>query len=83
VKLHVLLVYLGLVIAGIIFLKGPPLTSRILGPGWYSGQAMRDAFGTFVLLINIHHFFIDGAAWKLRNPEVRRELFAHVEPLDR
>jgi hypothetical protein len=78
VKLHVLLVYLGLVIAGVIFLKGPPLTSRILGPGWYSEQGMRDAFGTFVLLINIHHFFIDGALWKLRNPEVRRELFAHV-----
>lgn len=37
-----------------------------------------DAFGTFVLLINIHHFFIDGAIWKLRNPEVRRELFAHL-----
>jgi hypothetical protein len=83
VKRHLLLVYLGLVIAGIIFLKGPPLTSRILGPGWYSGQAMRDAFGTFVLLINIHHFFIDGALWKLRNPEVRRELFAHLEPTPR
>jgi hypothetical protein len=83
VKLHLLLVYLGLVVAGIIILRGPPLTTRILGPGWYSGQVMRDAFGTFVLLINIHHFFIDGAVWKMRNPEVRRELFAHVEPLDR
>jgi hypothetical protein len=77
---HVLLVYLGLVVAGIIFLKGPPLASRIIGPGWYSGETMRDAFGTFVLLINIHHFFIDGALWKLRNPEVRRELFAHLGP---
>jgi hypothetical protein len=77
---HLLLVYLGLVVAGIIFLKGPPLASRIFGPGWYSGQTMRDAFGTFVLLINIHHFFIDGALWKLRNPEVRRELFAHLDP---
>jgi hypothetical protein len=80
---HMLLVYLGLVVAGIIFLKGPPLASRILGPGWYSGETMRDAFGTFVLLINIHHFFIDGAVWKLRNPEVRRELFAHLEPASR
>ena len=79
VKLHLLFVYGGLVVAGIIFLKGPPLTSRILGPGWYSGEAMRDAFGTFVLLINIHHFFIDGAVWKLRNPEVRQQLFAHLD----
>jgi len=76
---HVLLVYLALVVAGIVFLKGPPLASRILGPGWYSGETMRDAFGTFVLLINIHHFFIDGAVWKLRDAEVRRELFAHVD----
>ena len=40
---------------------------------------MRQAFEAFVLLINIHHFFTDGALWKLRNPEVRRELFAHTQ----
>ena len=28
--------------------------------------------------INIHHYFTDGVAWKISNPEVRRELFAHV-----
>jgi hypothetical protein len=30
--------------------------------------------------INIHHYFTDGVIWKLSNPDVRRELFAHVEP---
>jgi hypothetical protein len=30
------------------------------------------------MFINIHHYFTDGVIWKLRNPEVRRELFAHV-----
>lgn len=30
--------------------------------------------------INIHHYFTDGVLWKLRNPEVRQRLFAHVEP---
>jgi hypothetical protein len=29
--------------------------------------------------INIHHYFTDGVIWKISNPEVRRELFAHVE----
>jgi hypothetical protein len=29
--------------------------------------------------INIHHYFTDGVAWKISNPEVRRELFAHLE----
>ncbi len=31
--------------------------------------------------INIHHYFTDGVLWKLRNPEVQRQLFAHVGPV--
>jgi hypothetical protein len=31
-----------------------------------------------LLFINIHHYFTDGVIWKISNPEVRRELFAHV-----
>jgi hypothetical protein len=30
--------------------------------------------------VNIHHYVIDGVIWKLRNPEVRRDLFAHLAP---
>ena len=30
--------------------------------------------------IAIHHYFIDGALYKLRNPQVRRDLFAHLTP---
>jgi hypothetical protein len=30
-------------------------------------------------LLNIHHYFVDGCIWKLRNPEVRRDLFLHLE----
>ena len=36
---------------------------------------------TPVLLLmfsNIHHYFTDGVIWKISNPEVRKELFAHV-----
>jgi len=29
--------------------------------------------------INIHHYFTDGVIWKISNPEVRKELFAHVQ----
>jgi hypothetical protein len=29
-------------------------------------------------LVNIHHFYIDGCVWKIRNPEVRKDLFAHI-----
>jgi hypothetical protein len=31
-----------------------------------------------VIAINTHHFFVDGAIWKISNPEVRRTLFAHL-----
>jgi hypothetical protein len=33
-----------------------------------------------LMIINIHHYFTDGVIWKISNPEVRRELFAHVSP---
>ena len=28
--------------------------------------------------LNIHHYFTDGVMWKLRNPAVREDLFAHL-----
>lgn len=28
--------------------------------------------------LNIHHYFTDGVMWKLRNPEVRKDLFGHI-----
>lgn len=31
-----------------------------------------------LMVINIHHYFTDGVIWKISNPEVRKELFAHV-----
>jgi hypothetical protein len=31
-----------------------------------------------LMLINIHHYFTDGVIWHISNPEVRKELFAHV-----
>jgi hypothetical protein len=32
----------------------------------------------FLMFINIHHYFTDGVIWHISNPEVRKELFAHV-----
>lgn len=31
-----------------------------------------------LMFLNIHHYFTDGVIWKISNPEVRRELFAHT-----
>ena len=35
-----------------------------------------------LMFINIHHYFTDGVIWKISNPEVRRDLFAHVMPAE-
>lgn len=43
------------------------------------GEAPARAAPILILMfINIHHFFTDGVLWKISNPEVRRDLFAHV-----
>jgi hypothetical protein len=31
-----------------------------------------------ITFLNIHHYFTDGVMWKLRNPEVRKDLFGHI-----
>jgi hypothetical protein len=51
-------------------------------------SAVADMFGEepgkaapvlILMFINIHHYFTDGVIWKISNPEVRNELFAHVK----
>jgi hypothetical protein len=43
------------------------------------GKDASDALPTVVLaFINIHHYFTDGAVWKLSDPTTRKELTAHL-----
>jgi hypothetical protein len=43
------------------------------------GETPANAAPILVLtMINIHHYFTDGVVWHISNPEVRKELFAHV-----
>jgi len=77
-RLRALVAYLGLVVAGAAILFGPPLATRWLGPGWYSAPDVREIFVAFTNCVAIHHYFIDGAVWKLSNPKVSRELFSHL-----
>lgn len=46
--------------------------------GVFGEDATRAAPILMLLFINIHHYFTDGVIWKISNPEVRKELFAHV-----
>ena len=45
----------------------------------FLGATPNNAAAALVLyFINIHHYFTDGVIWKISNPDVRKELFAHV-----
>jgi hypothetical protein len=63
--LHAVGYYLILVVVGFIVFEIPPVPVHFV--------ALVAAF------VNIHHYFIDGAIWKIRNPQVRNDLFAHLK----
>jgi hypothetical protein len=65
---YVILVVIGLVVDG-----GPPLA-------YFLGDKRLDLYALVLGFVNIHHYVIDGAIWKIRNPKVRRDLFAHLAP---
>jgi tetratricopeptide (TPR) repeat protein len=58
--------YFGLLIAGgiALFVPGPWLASRIFHSDFGA------SFLIFTALVNIHHFILDGAIWKLRDRRV-------------
>ncbi len=47
-----------------LFLPGPWVASLVCGVDFTT------SFLTFTALVNIHHFILDGAVWKLREPRV-------------
>ncbi len=78
-RLHAGLVYVGLVVLGAVVLHGPPLTTHALGEGWYSTDEVRRSLLAVTHCVGIHHYFVDGAIWRLRDRRVREELFSHLE----
>lgn len=66
---------LTLVAGGIaLFVPGPWLASRIFHADFAS------SFLTFTALVNIHHFILDGAIWKLRDSRIAGHLLNKREP---
>lgn len=58
--------YLGLLVVGgiALFLPGPWIVSRVLRHDFTT------SFLAFTALVNIHHFLLDGAIWKLRDGRI-------------
>ncbi len=58
-------------------------------PRWVLAQPVQAVLGPdaraavaplVVAAVNIHHYFTDGCVWKVSNPDVRRDLLAHLPP---
>lgn len=64
--------FLQLVIASTFVFYGMPYfleaENPLRAPYWVA----------IVTSINIHHYFIDGCIWHIRNPTVKRDLFSHI-----
>jgi hypothetical protein len=78
VALHLLLY--GVLLLGVSFVVAQVVPMSLMGViGKAFGEEPARAAPILVLMfINIHHYFTDGVLWKISNPDVRKELFAHV-----
>ena len=66
---------LTLVAGGIaLFIPGPWIVSRLLHYDFTT------SFLIFTAVVNIHHFILDGALWKLRDSRIASLLLARSEP---
>jgi len=76
------MVVYGIVLLGVSVLVAQVMPTALMGViGSVFGETPGNAAPILVLmLINIHHYFTDGVLWKISNPAVRRDLFAHVQP---
>jgi hypothetical protein len=69
-----------LIVLSVCAFAGLPSLFRLCYAGAGGAGDLANAFlAVFVAFVNIHHYFIDGSLYKLRNPAVRRDLFAHVQ----
>jgi len=69
-----------LVIASILVLLVVPGPAMSIAADLFGAPETTAAPILILYFINIHHYFTDGVIWKLSNPEVRKDLFAHLAP---
>jgi hypothetical protein len=69
---HLLLYYIALVVFGYLAFDWSDLL------GGLPDSQLQMATAT-MMVINLHHYFTDAVIWKIRNPEVRKSLFGHLD----
>ena len=78
--LHMAAYGIGLLVVSVVVAQIVPATAMSVVGNIFGEEPSRSAPVLILMFINIHHYFTDGVIWKISNPEVRRELFAHVRP---
>jgi hypothetical protein len=71
-------VMLGVSLLVTLFVPGP---AQAVAAGVFGAGPDSIAPVLISYFIGIHHFFTDGVIWKLRNPDVQEDLFAHARPV--
>lgn len=72
--LYLVLLLAGSVVAAVLF----PLGAMAVVTNWLGSRPGQVVGFAILAFLNIHHYFTDGAVWKLRNPAVREDLFGHL-----
>jgi hypothetical protein len=75
---HMALYGVALLVVSYVVAQVVPGTAMSIVGDVFGEQPGRVAPMLVLMFINIHHYFTDGVIWHISNPEVRKELFAHV-----
>ena len=76
---HLLSVAITLLIAGVFAYWFIAPAAGLVAVRFFEVDESALRTGTAVgAFLGLHHYIIDGVLWKLRNPDVRRQLFAHL-----
>jgi len=78
--LHLAAYGIGLLAVSYLVARVVPAAAMSVVANVFGEEPGRAAPVLILMFINIHHYFTDGVIWKISNPEVRKELFAHVQP---
>jgi hypothetical protein len=68
----------GLLAVSFLVAQVVPLSAMSIVGNVFGEEPSRAAPILVLMFINIHHYFTDGVIWKISNPDVRKDLFAHV-----
>jgi len=69
----------GLLGVSLLIARVVPASAMSVVGNVFGEEPGRAAPILILMIINIHHYFTDGVIWKISDPEVRGELFAHVQ----